>query len=159
MQIDTLRSMTPGQVHAAVDGFSARYVADWETWLAASPSVRPKRFGETLRKWQATRPRKPRRLRAEAQHEPPYLDDLIDSAAEPLRVLADLSVKTICVGTLRQGQALNELWTIFSGMTLTEHATCVGITKAVLLLTDGRIGPAFDSNVQKKLGRPETADA
>jgi hypothetical protein len=28
----------------------------------------------------------------------------------------------------------------------------VGITKAILLLTDGRIGPAFDSTVRKKLG-------
>jgi hypothetical protein len=37
-------------------------------------------------------------------------------------------------------------------------ASCVGITKAVLLLTDGRIGPAFDSQVRRRLGvaRPTT---
>jgi hypothetical protein len=28
----------------------------------------------------------------------------------------------------------------------------VGITKAVLLMTNGRIGPAFDSTVREKLG-------
>ena len=31
-------------------------------------------------------------------------------------------------------------------------ASCVGITKAVMLLTDGRIGPALDSQVRLNLG-------
>lgn len=40
-------------------------------------------------------------------------------------------------------------------------ASCVGISKAVLLLTDGRIGPALDSQVRTWLGisKPKTAAA
>jgi len=38
-------------------------------------------------------------------------------------------------------------------------AGVVGISKAVLFLTDGRVGPAFDSEVRKHLGisEPESA--
>jgi hypothetical protein len=31
-------------------------------------------------------------------------------------------------------------------------AGAVGISKATMLITDGRVGPAFDSKVRKKLG-------
>lgn len=45
-----------------------------------------------------------------------------------------------------------------SRLTITKFASCVGITKSVLLVTDGRIGPAFDRQVRMKLGagRPST---
>jgi len=36
-------------------------------------------------------------------------------------------------------------------LTYQGKATCVGITKSVLLLTEGRIGPAFDSTVRYRL--------
>lgn len=47
--------------------------------------------------------------------------------------------------------ALAGLWNIFSSLQQVGTASCVAITKAVLLLSDGRIGPAFDSQVRKKL--------
>jgi hypothetical protein len=34
---------------------------------------------------------------------------------------------------------------------VTGEASCVGITKSILLVTDGRIGPAFDSTVRARL--------
>jgi len=60
--------------------------------------------------------------------------------------------------TGEQEEALTSLWAIFSRLPTSGTASCVGITKAVLLLTDGRIGPAFDSQVRRKLGvgRPAT---
>ncbi|MFQ5830941.1 MAG: hypothetical protein ACE5JD_17570, partial [Candidatus Methylomirabilia bacterium] len=111
-----------------------------------------------LRKWQATRPLAMRRVKEEADHGAPFLDDLLESAQEPLRTLADLTVLTIARRAPQEDEALAALWRIFSRLPTSGVASCVGITKAVLLLTDGRIGPAFDSQVRKKLGmgRPPT---
>ena len=158
MTVEAIRNKTPRQVRSDVNAFSARYVEDWDAWVGAHPDARPQLFGRILRKWQATRPVAMRRLRAEAKHRPPFLDDLLESAAEPLRATAGLTVLTIAHRTREQDQALTTLWTIFSRLQTSGAASCVGITKAVLLLTDGRIGPAFDSQVRSKLGvgRPAT---
>jgi hypothetical protein len=156
--VEAIRNKTPRQVRSAVNAFSARYVEDWEVWIGTHRDARPQRFGRILRKWQATRPMAMRRLRAEAEHRPPFLDDLLEWAAEPLHALAGLTVLTIARRTRAQDEALTTLWTIFSRLPTSGPASCVGITKAVLLLTDGRIGPAFDSQVRSKLGvgRPAT---
>jgi hypothetical protein len=156
--IKSIRNKTPSQVRADVDGFAARYVQDWDAWLIAGADTRPELFGRILRKWKATRPRALRRVRMEAQHEAPFLDDLLEAAEEPVRALADLSVSTIAERTPAQNEALNTLWTIFSRLPTSGVASCVGISKAILLLTDGRIGPAFDSQVRMELGvaRPVT---
>jgi hypothetical protein len=98
-----------------------------------------------------------RRLRREAEHERPYLDDLLDQARRPLSALSGLSIQTIRQKTPAHDEAFEELWTIFSQLPTSGVSTCVGISKAVLLLTEGEIGPAFDSRVRGYLGiaRPE----
>jgi hypothetical protein len=156
--VEAIRKKTPRQVRSAVNAFSVRYVEDWDAWVCAHRDARPELFGRILRKWQATRPVAMRRLRAEAEHRPPFLDDLLKSAAEPLRALGRLTVLTVAHRTPEQDDALTALWTIFSRLPTSGAASCVGITKAILLLTDGRIGPAFDSQVRNKLGvgRPAT---
>lgn len=159
MTVEVIRHKTPSQVKRDVNAFSARYVEDWDRWVRADQYTRPQLFGRILRKWQATRPVPMRRLRAEAKHPPPFLDDLLESAAEPLSVIAKLTVLTIPRRTQEQEEALTTLWTIFSRLPTSGGASCVGITKAVLLLTDGRVGPAFDSQVRRKLrvDRPTTS--
>jgi hypothetical protein len=158
MAIEVLRNMTPAEVRHAVDGFSARYVADWDLWLAAPPTARPRRFGEILRRWQATRPKPMRRIRVEADHGAPFLEDLLDRAVKPVLVLGDKTVATIGRRSIQEDDALRALWDIFSHLSETGLASCVGITKSVLLVTDGRIGPALDSSVRAELGvaRAET---
>ncbi|MEY2343258.1 hypothetical protein AB4090_14295 [Acidithiobacillus sp. IBUN Pt1247-S3] len=149
------------QVFADVQGFAQRYVQDWNTWLAATPSTRPDLFGRILRKWQATRPNSMRRLKDQASHAPPFLDDLLMSAGEPIATLEDLDVRAIRDRSTDQEKALCDLWRIFEQLPTTGTASCVGITKAVLLLTDGKLGPAFDSQVRKKLrvGQPASCTA
>jgi len=156
--VEGIRNHTPRQVRSAVSAFSAQYAKDWDDWVGADRDARPQLFGRILRRWQATRPVAMRRLRAEADHRPPFLDDLLESAEEPVWVLGGLTVLTIAQRTREQDEALNTLWKIFSRLPTSRAASCVGITKAVLLLTDGRIGPAFDSQVRSKLGvgRPAT---
>jgi hypothetical protein len=87
-------------------------------------------------------------------HEAPFLDDLLADANEPLRELESLNVAKIKERTTTQHQALNKLWSIFSPLRTSGAASCVGITKAILLLTDGRIGPALDSRVRGNLRMP-----
>jgi hypothetical protein len=55
--------------------------------------------------------------------------------------------------------ALRGLWGNFTRLTATGEASCVGITKSILLVTDGRIGPAFDSTVRRAFGSSGRATA
>src|SRR5438132_14321958 len=91
MPIEAIRMKTPAQVRADVAGFAARYVQDWNAWLTADTDARPELFGRILRKWQAARPGAMRRLKREAQHDEPFLEELLESAQEPLQMLAGLS--------------------------------------------------------------------
>lgn len=151
MPIAAIRHKTPAQLRADVDAFAERYVHDWERWLSTRREGRPMLFGRILRKWQATRPRPMRRLRQEARHDAPFLDDLLEDAAQPLRIVAGCSILTIAGRTAEQAKAFRMLWTNFARLPLSGGPSCVGITKAVLLLTEGTIGPALDSRVRAKL--------
>lgn len=154
MPIAAIRNKTPAQLRADVSDFAVRYVQDWDSWLSVSSEGRPTLFGRILRKWQATRPLAMRRLRHEAKHGAPFLDDLLETAEEPLRVVSSCSVLTIAARTPEQDEAFRRLWAVFSQLAVSGGASCVGITKAVLLLTEGKIGPALDSRVRGKLGVP-----
>ena len=163
-KIRAIRYKTPSEVTTALDRFSPRYLKDWDDWLAAPAAARPELFGRILRRLQATRPLAMRRVASEAKHGPPFLDDLFElvySPTGPIAVLGGLTVLNIGDRTDRQNTALTDMWDLFSGLTITKAASCVGISKAVLLLTDGRIGPALDSQVRTWLGisRPTTAAA
>lgn len=147
-----IRFMSPDDVRAALEGFSVSYVNDWDWWLTVPASRRPHVLGQILRRWQATRPLPMRRTQAAATHEPPFLDDLYAAAQAPLAVLGELSIAAIAARTAAQDAALCDLWDDFARLPTKGSATCVGITKAVLLVTDGRIGPAFDSQVRQRLG-------
>ena len=150
--ITILRAKTPTQVHSDVAGFAEQYVRDWERWLLASAHERPKAFVKTLGRWQATRPAKLRRLRVRAgEHPPPYIEDLLTKAAPHLHNLVGFSVGRAEALDRTERTALEGLWNVFSSLQQVGIASCVAITKAILLLSDGRIGPAFDSQVRKKL--------
>ena len=94
-----------------------------------------------------------------ATHESPYLDDLIAWAEPHLSEIPELDMGNIEGMTSEQARALEGLWDIFSRLPSRGSASCVGITKAILLLTDGRIGPALDSMVMKNLAIPRPAAA
>ncbi len=147
-----MREMTPDEVRRKLGEFTAAYVLDWENWLHVADTNQVSRFASILRSWQATRPLPMRRPRAEASHEPPHIEDLLGEASQHLEALGDLTVTDIAFASSDQINALHGLWATFSKLPQKGTASCVGITKAVILLTNGRIGPAFDSLVRKKLG-------
>ena len=159
MRIAVLTNRSPSQVHEDLSGFAVRYITDWERWLAVTEDRRTALFALTLGKWQATRPYPLRRPRSVATHESPYLDDLIAWAEPHLSEIPELDMGNIEGMTSEQARALEGLWDIFSRLPSRGSASCVGITKAILLLTDGRIGPALDSMVMKNLAIPRPAAA
>lgn len=155
-----LSEMRPDQVIEFLRNHPTRYRHDWEEWRGVYPAVGSRGhgvaacFGSILRKWQATRPLPMRRARSEANHSPPFLDDLLEDASAPLLLLQQTSVRAIAGLGPQQKEALDRLWFVFRKLPWRGNASCVGITKAVMLLTEGRIGPAFDSNVRRNLGLP-----
>ena len=92
MTLDVLTGMSPGRVRGNLAAFSVRYVLDWEKWLLVPPSERAWLFAATLRSWQATRPLRMRRCRAEATHDRPHIEDLLVEADRHLAVLGGLTV-------------------------------------------------------------------
>lgn len=154
-------NLTPDQIRRRILSFDRTYVDDWNTWLTvrrdypldhAAPE-----FGRILRRWQACRPNAMRRCRDEDIHGAPYLDDLVFRGIEVSSSLWDFDLRHADAINEDTEKALLELWTIFkdlsySGRCRNGLAGIVGISKAVLLLTEGRVGPAFDSKVRKKLG-------
>jgi hypothetical protein len=165
--ITFLAQMSPDEVRAAITQFSTKYKGDWKQWTNKYQSSLPpesliaSKFGSILRKWQAARPRPMRRPSSEAVHAPPYLEDLLTEAWPHLKAMGNHSVREIRMATPQQTEALLALWDIFRNLTSQGKATCVGITKSVLLLTEGRIGPAFDSTVRYRLriGQPSSGKA
>ena len=151
MQIRVVSEMTPRELAQAVGGFRKTYVSDWEEWLNTPASDEVRKFASILRKWQATRPHRLRSTREEAEHEAPFLDDLVEWAQPHLAAVEGITLASIHAVQPPQCNAMDELWSIFTQLPVSGSATCVGISKAILLLTNGRIGPAFDSNVRKRL--------
>jgi hypothetical protein len=151
MPVHVLKHKAPLEVREDVAGFAPRYAIDWNGWIATPVGAKPELLGRILRKWQATRPFAMRRVRAEAGHQPPFLEELFENARIQVDRLGDLSLMRIGSRSPGQERALHSLWQIFLGLPVAGEASCVGITKAVLLMTDGRIGPAFDSAVRGKL--------
>lgn len=60
-------------------------------------------------------------------------------------------MRTFLNRTADQDEALKSLWRLFRRLSEGNKATCVGISKAILLVTNGRIGPAFDLRVCRRL--------
>jgi hypothetical protein len=152
--IQALQNRSLKRLREDILSFPQKYVNDWNDWMEVNENRKAVLFGAILRRWQATRPRRMRRARADAIHPAPFLDDMLVAAEQHLQAIKTLSVETIRGRTPAQNDALHELWRLFSGLALQGMNSCVGVTKAVLLLTEGRVGPALDSRVRRQLRIP-----
>jgi hypothetical protein len=151
-----IEKLTVEEFQARINRFDQQYVRDWTTWLNTQPDARATQLGLVLRRWQACRPNTMRRTKAEKQHSPPYLDDLIAQAAQHLQQLQHFDIRIGASFAPQNCDSLIEVWNVFQNLSYHGRvrnglAGVVGISKAVLLLTDGRVGPAFDSEVRRNL--------
>ena len=85
--------------------------------------------------------------------------------AEPhILTLHDFDIRNQAAFTPKMQEACVQLWAIFRNLSFGERSRgglsgVVGISKAVLLLTNGRLGPAFDSRVRRRIGVGNISDA
>ncbi len=149
-----LRALTTSQVLELIKDFDRGYVNDWSRWLRVSQGcdfqvtgirfLIASEFRQIMWKWRACRPK-------------PYLSatDLqstLDSATEPLKRIGSADLRSLQAPSDVLTDAICGLWRIFEdGLCSKGKATAVGVSKAILLVTKGRIGPAFDSNVKTAL--------
>lgn len=154
-----IRRYSPARFRAAVARMRPHYQDDWQHWLTTPASERPATFVRILGRWQATRPRPMRRLRSGAdEHPPPYIEDLLDAVVEPVGVFEHFRLGRSRLRVAHR-EALREIWRVFQRLRQDDSATCVAITKAAMLMTDGRVGPALDSRVRSALGLRHIPDA
>jgi hypothetical protein len=158
MSVETLRRRLAQFAFARED--------DWATWMRRDRENNQEtagQFGRILRRWQACRPNAMRRTAGEAMHGPPYLEDLIADCDRAVGTLDNFELNDPKGIDGRIAHALTELWRVltylsYRGPARDGLAGVVGISKGVLFLTDGRIGPAFDSLVRRRLGTGTIAD-
>jgi hypothetical protein len=144
------------EFQSRIERFDQTYVTDWNIWLSTPLSKRPYQLGVVLRSWQACRTNRMRRTKAECKHNPPYLEDLIALSSQYIQALQNFNITQAMSFTQDVQKSLKELWKIFKqlsyyGKAHNGLAGVVGISKAVLLLSNGRVGPAFDSQVRRHL--------
>jgi hypothetical protein len=152
-----IANITVEEFQRRINRFDQSYVTDWNSWIAVQPDKRTAVFGKILRRWQACRPNGMRRERAEQKHDGPFLDDMINNSVHCLQALQNFDIRVQASFTQQACDSLVQLWDIFKdlsyhGKVRGGRAGIVGISKAVLLLTEGRVGPAFDSKVRTHLG-------
>jgi hypothetical protein len=158
-----LRCMDPAEVRLRFEEFSPSYADDWQRWLdtldANQLGSEPiaMEFERIMKRWNALRPRAILRCRAHSSCDGPYLDDIIARADELAYDLRAISVREIRGRTTAQTEILAELWHLFSRLPQKGQCGAVGITKAVMLLTSGWVGPALDSRVRASLGVDQPA--
>jgi len=160
--------LTVYQIQQRIRSFDASYVDDWNSWLRVRRDCplhqTAPEFGRILRRWQACRPNKMRRCRVEASHEAPFLEDIVERGENAAVALDAFDLRHANTMSHTIENALLDLWAIFEDLSYGSRsrnglAGVVGISKAVLLLTEGRVGPAFDSTVRKRLGTGDISTA
>lgn len=144
--IEFLQRKNLEETKTLLKSFSKKYAGDWKCWintLQRYPFVSPevaKKFGEILRRWQAGRPRK---ISSD--------DKLLSILNQTKRILSQttkINLREIFLSDTKIKGVLESLWNLFKNdLTEQKNTTGVGVTKAIMLVTEGNIGPAFDSNV------------
>jgi len=146
---------TSEEVLERIKGFNSRYVADWRKWLrvteacdfqvAPIPIEVAEEFKQIMARWQACGRYQLLRCAAELQ-------GTLDFATASITLMGSANLRCFQAPDEVLTDAICSLWRIFEGgLCLKRHATEVGVSKAILLVTKGRIGPAFDSTVKTQL--------
>lgn len=169
-QITFLARLTAEDVRRRMRAFPDSYKRHWQQWLRVAPfsaldaPMVAKEFRALLQRWQAVRSRTKGRVvrhcRASKNTEELCLDDLLRKATPFVRELDSFSLREANALNVGQERALKSLWDIFLTLPSIGTANAVGITKAVKLVTLGRVGPALDAVVRRNLGidEPYSAD-
>jgi hypothetical protein len=164
-EIDFLSAMSVEDVRARMRAFSDSYKGDWRQWIAVAQSApldspaTATAFRDVLRSWQAVRSKTKGRVvrpcRAATPSGELCMEELLAEALAYVKELGDFTLRDAATPSSRQARALKFLWEVFRALPTSGTANAVGITKAVKLVTLGRVGPALDTVVRDRLNIEE----
>jgi hypothetical protein len=153
MKINFLRNKKSEEVKQLIEGFSHRYVADLnnfaltiEQYSFTSPQT-ANHLNKLLRKWSGCRPKSARKDRL-------HLLKLLDT---DLKSISHVDLRNIQNISPYERLAISRIWSqLQTQICDAPKSTAVAPSKAMLILTNGRLGPALDSNARKTLKLPKT---
>ena len=148
MKVEFLQNKQIQKVSTLIQGFALRYVMDLNDFVRTTEyygrtSLKTaEHLCQLLKKWKACRPS-------------PYNKDLlpllklIDS---DLAIVETVNLRTIQDAPLNIKMAIKRIWlTLNSKLCENRQIAEIAASKAMLILTNGKLGPALDSNVRKAL--------
>jgi len=107
-----IANLTINEFRRLVGRFDQKYVNHWNAWIQACQAQEniSREFGRILRSWQAFRPNIMRRPQAEANHEPPYLEDIISETAQYINDLEGFDISVANPLSDHARNVLTQLW-------------------------------------------------
>jgi hypothetical protein len=136
------------QYRQALENFRKRYVEDWKAWLDCGDkgiNDKLKQFLEILKGWGICRCNLPGGVTAEFnEHKFSNLNGICGK-------LQDYDLRSFS-GDKRVEECVWNIWSELEGICTNKSINIMIASKATMLLTNGSIGPAFDSTVMKRLG-------
>lgn len=150
MKVEFLQNKQTGEVRDLIQGFSLRYVTDLSDFAKTIARYGPdsrqtaKHLCRLLRKWQACRPSAVRK----------DLLPLLTHLAADFATIATVDLRTIRHASSDVRAAITRIWSALISQICNRQMAEVAASKAMLILTNGRLGPALDSNARKVLRLP-----
>jgi len=148
MKIEFLRNKQKEEVRDLIQGFSFRYVTDLNDFAKSSKQygfISPEtaeHLHQLLRKWQACRP---------SSVNKDLLPLLMELDAD-LTTIATIDLRNIRHASSKQREAIARIWsTLINQICENRQLAEVATSKTILILTNGRLGPALDSKVRDTL--------
>ena len=151
MKVEFLRDKQSEEIGVLIQGFSLRYVTDLSDFATTtahygltSPQT-AEHLCRLLRKWQACRPSAVRK----------DLLPLLTHLAADFTTIATVDLRTIGHASSNVRAAITRIWlTLISQICNNRQMAEVAASKAMLILTNGLLGPALDSNARAVLRLP-----
>ncbi len=152
MKIEYLRNKTEEEVRASILGFSRNYRYDLHHFTNTT-----NKFGlishqsamslsGLLKKWTACRPS------SVSKNILPLLNEL----EADFTTISGLDLRNIRKASLNEKDALNQIWSkLVNLVCVPKKLTGVAPSKVILIVTNGKLGPALDSHARAVLGLPE----
>ena len=152
MKIEFLRNKNEEEIRTLFCGFSQRYLKDIHYFKKTTDKfglISPQSAMDLsllLKKWTACRP---------SSVNTDILPLLKELEAD-LTTISDLDLRNIRGASPNEKEALTRIWSkLINGLCVPKKLSGVAPSKAILILTNGRLGPALDSHARAVLGLPE----
>jgi len=156
MKIEFLRNKNEEEVRALILGFSCKYRYDLHQFtnttnkfgLISNQSAM--NLSDLLKKWTACRPS------SVSENILPLLKEL----EADFITISELDLRNIRKASLNEKDAINQIWSkLINLVCVPKKLTGVAPSKVILIVTNGRLGPALDSHARAVLGLSEISTA